>query len=203
MGFPTKHIRDLNKLCIATIDVGYRNFAVGAEEITLPLDSRTDACQQGKLFFFHNQDFGMRKKGDDMAEGKLMLDISDWLEEQDDIWQKCKIVLIEQQLKRNPFAQKIEQHVKSWFLHQYRQTIIVLSFSATHKTKVFKAPRMSKPERKKWAIEKAHNILTQRGDTVGLQIMEENKRKADDLGDVLCMIQAWKILNWKDLISSD
>ena len=63
-----------------------------------------------------------------------------------------------------------------------------------------KAPKkMTKPERKKWAVDKATEILCGRGDVVGLQILDENKKKADDMSDALLMIQAWKVLNIEKL----
>lgn len=180
---------------ITSIDVGHRNFCVAVEKYTYPFKTRKlEDILAGNLVFFHNSDFGVRKKGAD--DGPLLLAILDWLDVHKQHFDKCDTILIEQQLKTNPFAQKIEHVVYSWFLEKYRLEKSILSFPASNKTRVLNAPKkMSKPERKKWAVDKATEILCCRGDEVGLQIMKDNKKKADDLGDTLCMIQAWKILN--------
>lgn len=199
MSLTEKLIKGKKKIGVASIDVGYRNFCVCAEEIIIPLDSRKDVCLQGNMLFHHNEDFGKLAKNNNEAERQLFIDISDWLEVQSDIWDRCDIILIEQQLKCNKMAPRIQQHVQSWFYLKYRDRKIVEAFSSTHKTQVLKAPKkMTKPERKKWAVEKARQILTQRGDSLGLQTLSETK-KADDLGDTLLMIQAWKILNYSHL----
>jgi hypothetical protein len=185
---------------VASIDVGYRNFCIAVEEYDLPIRSKNpEDIFSGRLKFFHNQDFGAKKKGAD--ENPILKAILDWLEVHKERFDECDDIIIEQQLKTNPFAQKIEHMVHGWFLSQYGLTKNVGPFSATHKTRVLNAPKkMNKPERKAWSVEKATEILTERGDDIGLQIMDENKKKADDLGDCLLMCQAFKILNIGKLV---
>jgi hypothetical protein len=56
---------------------------------------------------------------------------------------------------------------------------------------------MSKPQRKKWATEKAMNILMERGDTDTLEEIESSKKK-DDLADTLIQLQSFKFLRFVD-----
>ena len=186
---------------IASIDVGYRNFCIAIEEYELPLRSKNpEDIYAGNLIFFHNQDFGVRKKTT-VDDNPILNAILEWLNVHKDKFDKCDTIIIEQQLKTNPFAQKIEHMVHAWFLVNYGLTKAVGPFSATHKTRVLNAPKkMTKPERKKWAVDKATEILCCRGDDIGLEIMNDNKKKADDLGDCLLMCQAWKILNINKLL---
>jgi hypothetical protein len=189
---------------IASIDVGYRNFAIAIESFNTPIASKNpEDIYSGNLIFFHNQDFGVRKKTT-IDDNPLLGAILKWLNTHKDSFDKCQTVIIEQQLKTNPFAQKIEHMVHAWFLIHYGDKFDVRPFSATHKTRVLNAPKkMTKPERKKWAVEKATEILCGRGDVVGLEILEDNKRKADDISDCCLMIQSWKILNIEKLCRKD
>ena len=50
---------------------------------------------------------------------------------------------------------------------------------------------MEKPERKKWAVNKAIQILTDRKEFEVLASLT-NKKKKDDLADTLCQLQAMK-----------
>ena len=54
---------------------------------------------------------------------------------------------------------------------------------------------MTKPKRKKWCIQKAMHIFTIRDDKETLDKMKKTKKK-DDLSDVLCQLQAYKILTY-------
>ena len=187
---------------IASIDVGYRNFSLAIEEFSTPIASKNpEDIFSGNLIFFHNQDFGIRKKTV-IDDNPLLYSILQWLDTHKSVLDKCQTVIIEQQLKTNPFAQKIEHMVHAWFLINYGLKKSISPFPSTHKTRVLKAPKkMTKPERKKWAVDKATEILCGRGDVVGLQILDENKKKADDMSDALLMIQAWKVLNIEKLMS--
>jgi hypothetical protein len=56
---------------------------------------------------------------------------------------------------------------------------------------------MTKPQRKKWSVSTAINILNERGE---IQFMDKIQtiRKKDDLADVLCQLQAYKYLVFVD-----
>ena len=50
---------------------------------------------------------------------------------------------------------------------------------------------MDKPQRKKWSVQKAVEILTMRGESNILESLTTAKKK-DDLADVVCQLQAYK-----------
>jgi hypothetical protein len=133
-----------------------------------------------------------------------------------DVFDKCEIIVIEQQMSfknaQNTMALKLAQHCHSYFIFRYpiqkhgnlviddRKEII--EFPAYYKTQVLGAPKvggkaMSKPQRKKWATEKAMDILMERGDTETLEEIEGSKKK-DDLADTLIQLQSFKFLRFVD-----
>jgi len=81
-------------------------------------------------------------------------------------------VVIEQQVKTNPMAQRIEQHCVSWFTFQYLNTKEIIIFPARNKYLVLGAPKnkfdekkkivrkLNKNERKKWACDVVLSLLT-------------------------------------------
>ena len=56
---------------------------------------------------------------------------------------------------------------------------------------------IDKPKRKKWCIQKGLDILKDRGDEDTTQIITRSKKK-DDLCDVICQLQSFKILKYVD-----
>jgi hypothetical protein len=56
---------------------------------------------------------------------------------------------------------------------------------------------IDKPARKKWSVEKAMSILKERNDFDTISSLT-SARKRDDLADVLCQLQAFKILVYID-----
>lgn len=199
--------REVMRIC--AIDIGHRNFALCIEEFELPIIKGEDIINQGQIIKFEKRDFGERKKTE-IEDRRILIACSDFLDEIIDDLNECDVIIIEKQIgftgpkkmgKSNPFAQKIEHHVYSYFTFMFREFKYYGTFMAKHKTQVLGAPpKQTKPERKKWCIEKGCEILANRGDSETLLIIKNNKSKADDLCDTFCMIQAWKILNYKKLI---
>jgi len=118
------------------------------------------------------------------------------------VWNQCTTFIIEQQMsfgkKRNTNALKLGQHCYSYFTFQYAQFKTIVEFPAYYKTQVLGAPKkLTKPDRKRWAVEKAMEILTERQDINTLQLVTSRK-KADDLSDTLLHIQAFKYLVFVD-----
>ena len=114
--------------------------------------------------------------------------------------------------KHNPMAVKLGQHCYSYFTFKYGRYKKVVEFPAYHKTHILGAPKeagkkmkngnikykaMGKPKRKKWSIEKASYILGLRGELEVLNKLK-NKGKKDDLADVVCQLQAAKVLMYID-----
>ena len=134
----------------------------------------------------------------------------DHLDKFAEYWDKCDTFVIEMQMSfgknRNPMAVKLGQHCYSYFIFKYGRFKKTIEFPAYHKTQILGAPKkvldkkdklikMSKPERKKWAVEEAYRILTIRNES---DVMDniKTKSKKDDLSDVICQLEAYKFLTY-------
>jgi hypothetical protein len=131
-------------------------------------------------------------------------------------WKTCSIIIIEEQMsfgkKINKMAMKLAQHCYSYFTCKYGRTHRIIEFPAYHKTQILGAPKilgkpyksgkirykaMEQRDRKKWAINKAIEILTGRAELDILHQMTSVKKK-DDLADVLVQLQSFKYLMYVD-----
>jgi hypothetical protein len=73
-----------------------------------------------------------------------------------------------------------------------------IEFPAYHKTQVLGArKKMSKKERKEWAVDKAIDILSNRDDNESLEKLSSKKKK-DDYSDTIVQLQAFKYLLYVD-----
>jgi hypothetical protein len=134
----------------------------------------------------------------------------DALDHYAEYWDKCSAFVIEEQMsfgkKLNKMAMKLGQHCYSYFAFKYGRYKSIIEFPAYHKTQILGAPKvegkpyksgkirykaMEKPARKKWSVEKAIEILTNRGE---MQVLEglTSVKKRDDLADVLNQLQSFK-----------
>jgi hypothetical protein len=145
------------------------------------------------------------KKGT-LFDLKTFINLSNYLENNKKEINQVDIIVIEQQMKTNPMAQRLEQHCVSWFTFMYLDTKEIVIFPSRNKTQVLGAPKkvynqnkevwkkMTKHQRKKWACDEASFILTLRNDTDSLHfIFNINKSKRDDLSDVIVQLNAFKI----------
>jgi len=152
------------------------------------------------------------------CDSKMKLDpetfhnMNDLLSSYSDIWDTCDLFIIEKQMmfgkQTNPMAVKLGQHCYSYFCLKYGRDKQILEFPAYHKTQVLGAEKIKtvtksgkvsykaidKPARKKWAVSTALEILSDRQDISTSNIISRSKKK-DDLSDVICQLQAWKVLN--------
>ncbi len=112
------------------------------------------------------------------------------------LWDMCNIILIEKQMSfgkaHNTLGLRIANHCLSYFIIRYAQFKDIIEYAAYHKTQVLAAPKgMSKPERKKWAIAVAHEILSLK-DEAALRKWSVFKKK-DDVSDCICMCFSYVI----------
>ena len=134
----------------------------------------------------------------------IFINLTNYLDSQKEYFNDCSFILIEQQLKENPMAQRLEQHCVSWFTFNYLNTKEIIIFPAKNKTQVLGAPKkmmnkkenlvkMTKSQRKKWACEEATKVLMCRNDIKNLHNMLTNVKKRDDISDTIVMLQSFKI----------
>lgn len=160
----------------------------------------------------------LRKEASDVASEDLMQGglsvltrraLFAHLERYISVWSMCDIFVFEQQyfntfsgrgrsktMGANVKALKVAECVLTWFLLRYPTKMAVV-FTSSLKTQMLGAEdRLSKPERKRWAIQKATEILTARGDTRTLKRFAKYKKrgqKLDDLSDCIIQCQAFKL----------
>jgi len=171
-------------------------------------------CSNGRTVLHKNLDLTKNCDKSMRLDPETFHNMNDVLDEYKSYWDKCCAFVIEQQMqfagkgKLNPMAQKLGQHCYSYFTILYKRTKQIVEFSAQHKTRVLGAPKtngglykngnvkwinMTKPQRKKWAVKKAVEILKKRGEEDVITGIKTVAKK-DDLADTLVQLQAFKYL---------
>ena len=219
-----------------SIDIGVHNMAFYIEEfnstllkglVSVPKNSRYNengeatirfkdeilksVYENGKKIFLDKSDLSDKKGVKFRLD--IFINLTDYLDRHSHLIDECDFIIIEQQMRNNPMAQRIEQHCVSWFTFTYLDTKQIIIFPSKNKTRVLGAPKklgdkkgkigkMTKPQRKKWACDEASRILSCRNDIETMsQIFVENKGKSDDLSDVICQMQAFKVKLFIDGVS--
>jgi hypothetical protein len=170
----------------------------------------------GNTVLYRNLDLTEGAKKGKYLDSVIYHNMISALDNYKDVFDRCSIVVIEQQMSfkqaQNTMALKLGQHCYSYFIFRYPitqdgdfvfdESKEIIEFPAYYKTQVMGAPKvggksMTKPQRKKWATEKAMGILMERGDTETLEEIEGSKKK-DDLADTLIQLQSFKFLRFVD-----
>ncbi len=147
-----------------------------------------------------------KSRGVDM---KTRLNIVQHLEAYKYLYDTCDVFIVEQQFtstftpkgRRNPTMQsnidaiKIGEIVMTWLMTHYRDKTIE-HYGSQFKTQTLGAPNsLTKPQRKKWSVEKAREIFELREDTEALTQMTASKKggqKQDDVADACIQCQSYK-----------
>ena len=91
-------------------------------------------------------------------------------------------------------ATRIAQHTLTFFMIQLKnlpQLPMIFEIDSKLKGKELDAPKtLNKNGLKEWAVQIATQLLKQRNDNKGLDILYSNRKK-DDLADTLCQIEAF------------
>ena len=110
--------------------------------------------------------------------------------------------------KYNTLALKLGTHCASYFYFNFGRYKKIIEFPAYHKTQVLGSGRkvigkykngkikyknMTKPQRKKWSIIKAQEIMTIRGENKSKLFL---KGKKDDLADTITQLMAFIYLHF-------
>jgi len=215
-----------HKVWVASFDIGKKNFSFVVEEFDVELLQATEripknqryfkngtttpkfrpiirnVCLNGKILLMDNVDLTKGCAKGKYLDPKVFLNMIDLLDKYRDYWNKCTAFVIEQQMswgnRRNIMALKLGQHCYSYFIINYANWKTTMEFPAYYKTQVLGATKkLSKPERKKWSVEKAMSILTERGDIENLSKLSSRK-KQDDMADCITQLQSWKYLVYVD-----
>jgi hypothetical protein len=157
----------------------------------------------GRTVYCKNSDItnGLGGKGKTELTQEDLVRLRDLLDDHKEYFDKCSTIVIEKQMqfgkaKTNPVAIIIEHFVSSYFTIRYGCSKKVLSYPAYNKSQILGCPGgLEKPKRKKWAIHKANEIWTLRGDMDAVENLA-NSKKRDDISDCLCIAQSWVILEY-------
>lgn len=194
-------------MLIASFDIGKKNFAFCVEEVSpemirsFPEKQREDRIDRhGTILLLENVDLTTHTNTSKYLDPMVFVNMNRVLDTYISLWNKCNVVLIEQQMsfgnQRNGMAVKLAQHCYSYFVFHYAQFKTIIEFPSYHKTQVMNAPKqMTKPQRKKWAVVKAVEILRDRNDTEHLHALQSVKKK-DDMADVILQVQSFKRLHF-------
>ena len=174
-----------------------------------------DVCMNGKSILFQNSDLTEGCKKGSYLDPETYHNMTDLLDQYVNYWDQCDAFVIEKQMsfgkRHNTMALKLGQHCWSYFSFKYGRFKEIIEFPAYHKTQILGAKKIQtimkkgnvkytsidKPARKKWSVEKAMSILKERKDFDTISNLT-SARKRDDLADVLCQLQAFKILVYID-----
>lgn len=166
-----------------SIDVGKVNLGVYIEEFTGVDDGRCVLLERVDL---------TEGKGERVGPA-LLTRLFAYLDSIKDLLTNCDFFVIEKQLKANPEAQFVDHAIQSYLTIYYGQFKQLVSFASKNKTKLFDDTKMTKYQRKKWAIEKAYHVLTVRKDVVALAYLDSLSKK-DDVSDAMCQLDAFKTM---------
>jgi hypothetical protein len=132
-----------------------------------------------------------------------------------ELWDKCDVFVVEQQFFNiyggkkkagcgaNIDAIKIGELVLGWLMARYppildennelqeqKQFIV---FGSQFKTQILGAPfKLTKPQRKKWSVQKVAKIMQLRNDEERVEIFTKRGTKKDDMADAMLQCMAYK-----------
>ncbi len=114
-----------------------------------------------------------------------------------DKYYECHYIIVERQLPQNYKATRIAQHTISYFSILLKNSPLmpsIIEIDPKLKGRVLGAPKgINDNQLKRWAIEKARELLTIRRDEFSLKVLDHFKKKQDDLADTVCQIEAFFI----------
>ena len=171
---------------------------------TVIFDEMIKACfNNGKIILLENVDLTKDcEQIDKKFNNEWLYNMNNLLDKYSEIFTKCSVILIETQMafgsRINFTALKLAQHCCSYFTLKFpKGTIEIVDFPAYNKTRALGAVKSlvkTKPQRKKWCITKAKQILESRNLDHDFLLKINESKKKDDLCDVICQLQAWKII---------
>jgi hypothetical protein len=172
-----------------------------------------NVSKNGKTILHINKDLTEGTDKKKYLDKKIYVNMINHLDFYNEYFNKCNIFIIEEQLSRNSMAIRLGQHCYSYFLIKYNNTEKkILQFPSYYKTTILGAAKVQngtykngkikwktidQKARKKWAVDKAYDILTLRNEKETMDNIK-NKSKKDDLSDTICQVNAFKYLYFID-----
>ena len=163
--------------------------------------------KNGKTILHINKDLTYDTDKEKYFDKKIYYNMIEHLDSHKEYLSKCSIFVVEQQMIKNSMATRLGQHCLTYFMCRYPETTVV-EFPSYNKTCVLGAEKikgkmnkngkykwktMDQRTRKKWAVTKAYEILTERGESETMDNIK-TKSKKDDLSDTVIQLWAFKYL---------
>ena len=180
---------------IISIDPGVTHYAIRVEERNIK--------QSGPIKTLLFDKVGLKKDDQKLSEDyvcPVYSYLTNYLDNHLELFKTCHMVIVEKQLPVNYRAVRCSQHTLSYFMIHLKNITpnLAMFFEIIPKLKgreLGVPPNMNERGLKLWAIEKAKELLTDRGDKVGMAMMtrkvNNRKEKKDDLADTVCQIEAF------------
>jgi hypothetical protein len=139
-----------------------------------------------------------RKIANQGTKSILYRDIVAFLDTYERYYNDCVIVIIEGQMAINYPMVRVSQCTIDYFLNRYPE-MIVIELDSHQKGDILGAPDgVTGKKLKDWGVETAKNLFINRNDIIGMDILNNNKDKDDDLADTVLGIEAlFKLLGLK------
>lgn len=211
--------KELNELCKGCrLNKGEKRFNENGEAIGKYQELVQRISVHGECLFV--QKLNLSEKKGNQFDLQIFVNLSKFLNDNKLLMDTVNKVIIEQQLKTNPMAQRIEQHCISWFTFHYSVSKEIIVFPSRNKYIFIGMPKkminkktqtlkkITKTQRKKWACDVTLELLKQKeiqsvekskdGNIVTASqllhyIFKENAAKKDDISDTICQLNAYKI----------
>jgi len=192
-----------NTIRVISVDPGITHYAIRVEERNI----RTP----GPIKTLHFDKVGLKKDEQDLSSDlvcPIYSFIETYLDKYLDLFKTCHIVIIEKQLPVNYRAVRMSQHTLTYFMIHMKniKPQLAMFFEVKPQLKgreLGAPPNLNERGIKLWAIDKARELLIDRGDTKGLEILNrkdpvtKRKEKKDDLSDTICQVEAlFSYLDW-------
>ena len=192
-------------LVIAAFDIGFKNFAVAIEgvvNLTPECEGYEDEsgnkleCELRRdIILADTTDITQFSTKSELRSKSYFMGAIEYMDSISEYMDMCDVILIEQQLQRNCKAVKLQQNLHTYLMTKYRRDKKIIIYPSTNKTRAFDAPKMTKPQRKKWAVDKALDILQSMNSMFFDKIAQMKKR--DDVCDCVLMIESYKMKSHK------
>ena len=120
--------------------------------------------------------------------------LTSFLDKYKEYYDDCHFIVIERQLPQNYQAVRISQHAISYFSMKLQDRPLlpsIIEIDAKLKGRMLGGPKGSADgDLKRWAVEKARELLTIRQDHFSLSVLDHFRTKQDDLADTVCQVEA-------------
>ncbi len=181
---------------IISVDPGIRNLVVRVENRAIHKDGPI------KTIVFEKLHISEESRKLDGNVDNLFLYITDFLDKYLHVFKNCQFLIIERQVPMNYRAVRISQHIISYFLMHFKNNGIgslIYEVDPKLKGKQLGAPKnLNERGLKQWAVEECKRLFDKRKDVLGLKILNDNKKKADDHSDTVIQIEAFfKFNGWR------